>query len=124
MYEIETEIDIEANVIGQSSDPDCFENNRGNNCMFPLGLEYVYKGKTIPCSVRWSPNGSITSQILRDAIHTLYHQDIFHQTNKKMPPLLLDGHQSRFEVELLEYITNANRPWILCIGIDGLYWCN
>jgi len=85
--------------------------------MFPTGPEYVFQGKTIPCLVRWSPNGSITSDILRDAIHTLDHHDIFDRSNNKMPFLLLDGHQSRFEVPFLEYITNTNHPWMVCIGV-------
>ena len=117
MYKIETGIYIEANAIGLLSDSDYFENNRGKGRTFPMGSECVYQGKTIPCLVRWSLNGSITSEILRDAIYTLDHHDIFDQTNNKMPFLLLDGYQSRFEVTFLEYITNTNHPWMVCIGI-------
>ena len=117
MYEIETGIDIEADETGHPSDPDYFEKNRGKGRMFPTGPECVFQGKTIPCLVRWSPNGSITSDILRDAIHTLDHHDIFDRSNNKMPFLLLDGHQSRFDVPFLEYITNTNHPWMVCIGV-------
>ena len=105
LYEIETEIDIEADAIGEPSDLVYFEKNRDKNHMFPMGSECVYKGKTIPCLVRWSPIDSITSQILRDAIYTLDHHDIFDQSNDKMPFLLWDGHQSRFEVPFLEHTT-------------------
>ena len=117
MYEIETGIDVEADAIGDPTDPDYFEKNRGKGRIYPMGPECVYKGKTIPCLVRWSPNGSITSQILRDAVHTLDYHDIFDRSNQKMPFLLLDGHQSRFEIPFLEYITNTDHPWMVCIGV-------
>ena len=37
MYKIETEIDIEADAIGNPSDPDYFENNIGEGEMFQMG---------------------------------------------------------------------------------------
>ena len=117
LYEIETGIDSDADVIGHPSDPDFFEKNRGKGKIYPMGPECEYKGKTIPCLVRWSPNGSITSQILKDAVHTLDHYCSFDRSQQKMPFLLLDGHQSRFEVPFLEYITNADHPWMVCIGV-------
>ena len=52
LYEIETGIDIEADAIGEPSDLDYFEKNRDKNCMFSMGPECVYKGKTITCLVR------------------------------------------------------------------------
>ena len=34
-----------------------------------------------------------------------------------MPFLLLDGHESRFELPFLTYITNPDHPWKVCIGV-------
>ena len=31
--------------------------------------------------------------------------------------MLVDGHQSRFEVEFLQYINDQNHKWNVCIGI-------
>ena len=77
LYKIETGIDADVDVIGHPSDPDYFEKNRGKGEIFHMCPECEYKGKTIPCLVRWSPNGSITSQILIDAVHTLDHHCSF-----------------------------------------------
>ena len=93
MYEIETGIDIEAEVVGHPSDPDYFQKNRGKGKLFPLGPECVYNGKTIPCMVRWSPNGSITSEILRDALCTLDHHEVFERVSGRKPFLLLASFQ-------------------------------
>ena len=49
------------------------------------------------------PNGSITSQMLRDAVHTLAHHRIFDCSNQKIPFLLFDGHSRRFNVVFLNY---------------------
>lgn len=117
LCEIETGIDIEAEVVGHPSDPDYFKKNRGKEKLYLMGPECVYNGKTVPCMVRWSPNGSITSEILRDALHTLNHHKIFDQSNGKKPFLLLDRHCSRFELLFLQYITNADHQWMVCIGV-------
>ena len=52
MYEIETGIDIDATRIVNPTNSDCFVNNRGKGKLSPMGPEYVFNGKTIPCVVR------------------------------------------------------------------------
>ena len=67
--------------------------------------------------MRWSPNGSIASEILRDALHTLDHHKIFDQSNGKKPFLLLDGHGSRFKLSFLRHVANPDHQWMVCIGV-------
>ena len=117
MYEVETGIDIDATPIGNPSDDDYFNKNRGKGKLFPMGPACTFNGKTIPCLVRWSQSGSITSVILRDALATIDHYNVMDRSSGRKPFLLLDGHGSQFELPFLEYITNANHKWMVCIGV-------
>ena len=116
-FEVEVGIDIEAPMIGDPSDTDFFQNNRGKGKMFPTGPECHFNGKTIPTLVRWSPTGSITSKILVDALSTLDHYQVFNRTIDRKPFLLLDGHGSRFELPFLQYVTDTDHPWMVCQGV-------
>ena len=116
-WEVETGIDTDAVPVGDPGDPNFFVNNRGKGKMFPLGPDCTFKGKKVPTMVRWSQSGSITSIILRDALATMDHHDLFERSSNRMPFLLLDGHHSRFELPFLEYVTNADHPWMICIGV-------
>ena len=111
LYEVETGLDMDATIVGDSNDSDFFEKNRGKGKLYPMGPECIFRGKTIPCLVRWSPSGSITSQILRDALQTLDYHGIFDRSTGRMPFLLLDGHGSRFELPFLNYVTHTDHPW-------------
>ena len=115
--EVETGIDLTAPTYGDYDDDDYFDQNCGKGKMFPMGPECTFKGKRIPCMVRWSKKGSITSEILKDALKTLDHFKVFDRTNNKKPFLLLDGHGSRFELPFLQYIQDHNNPWVVCIGV-------
>ena len=67
--------------------------------------------------VRWSQSGSITSEILRDALRTIDHYQVMDQSSGRLLFLFLDEYGSRFELPFLEYITNANHKWMVCIGV-------
>ena len=116
-YEVETGIDIDAPVTGDPSDKDYFANNTGKGKLFPKGPECHFNGKTVPCLVRWSPSGSITSKILADCLATLNYHGLFQHCNQRRPFLLLDGHGSRFELPFLQYVTDADHPWMVCQGV-------
>ena len=117
-YEVEVGIDSTAEVVGDPSDKDFFNNNRGKSKMFPTGPECRFNGKIIPTLVRWSPSGSITSDILRDTLATLDHYKIFDRScDERKPFLLLDGHGSRFELPFLQYVTSPDHPWMVCQGV-------
>ena len=71
----------------------------------------------MPCLTRWSPKGSITSDILIDILATLDRFKVFDRSNGKLPFLLLDGHGSRFALNFLAYVTNKEHEWCVCIGV-------
>ncbi len=76
-YEVETGLDIEAKIVGDVNNKDFFQKNRGKGKMFLMGPECIFRGKTIPCLVRWYPSGCITSQILQDTLQILNYHGIF-----------------------------------------------
>ena len=102
---------------GDASDDDYFDRNYGTGKLFPGGPTCKFQGKEIPCMVRWTPKGSITSAILAEALAHIDSYGVFDRSNGKSPFLLLDGHQSRFELPFLEYITDNKHEWQVCIGV-------
>ena len=76
-FEVECGIDIDATPVGDPSDADYFEKNRGKGKLFPMGPECCFNSKAVPCMVRWSPSGSVTSVILWDTLATMDHYDLF-----------------------------------------------
>ena len=68
---LETGMDIFAEVNGHESDHNFFEKNSGPGKLYPGGLTCVFKGKEIPCLVRWTPKGSINGAILVEILQTL-----------------------------------------------------
>ena len=69
--------------------------------------------------IRYSPGGGVTPQILTDILKTIDTLGVFHKEREEgvIPFLLLDGHQSRFSIPFLEYITDPAHPWKVCIGV-------
>ena len=113
-YEVECGIDIDTTPVWDPSDTDYFEKNRGKRKLLTMGLECLFNDKTVPCMVRWSPSGSITSVILRDTLATMDHNGLLNCSSDRKPFLLLDGHQSCFELPFLQYVINPDHPWIFC----------
>ena len=112
-----TGIDVGADVIGSPEDSDYFDKNFGPGKLYPGGPKCSFQGKEIPCMVRWSPKGGITSAILAEALAHIDSFDVFDRSDGRSPFLLLDGHNSRFELPFLEYITNNQHEWQVCIGV-------
>lgn len=102
---------------GETSDVDYFDKNFGPGKLFPGGPTCKINNKEIPCMVRWTPKGSITSQILAESLQHIDSFEIFDRTNGKYPFLLLDGHQSRFELPFLDYVCDNQHKWQVCIGV-------
>ena len=72
----------------------------------------------MPAFVRWHESGSITSEILVDALITLDLLNLFPRDNQNIKPfLLLDGHGSRLELPFLNYINNPEDHWVVCVGV-------
>jgi len=114
---VETGIDPIAITTGDVTDEDFFDKNFGPGKLYPGGPTCVFKGKEIPCMVRWSPKGSITSPILAEALAHIDNFNVMERRNGLYPFLLLDGHNSRFELPFLEYVTNEKHQWQVCIGV-------
>ena len=112
----ETGIDIFTEMEGDVSDEHWFENNSGKGKRFPGGPSCTYQGKEVPCLTRWSPKGSITSQILVDILATIDQLGVIDRTIAK-PFLLLDGHGSRLEIPFLSYIHDVDHLWSVCFGV-------
>ena len=96
-----------------------FRDNRGEGGMFPEGPVCQFKGKTIPSFVTFSESGGMDGKILTDILRHLDHLQVFKEDRNDgyIPFILLDGHQSRFELEFLRYINNPNTRWNACIGV-------
>ena len=54
--------------------------------------------------VRWSQSRSITSKILRDTLAIIDHYQVMDRTFGRL--------------SFLEYITNADHKWMVCIGVS------
>ena len=67
-------------TFGNATDSDYFDRNFGPGKLFPGGPTCRFLGKDIPCMVRWTPEGSITSEILADA---LAHIDSYNVNQRK-----------------------------------------
>ena len=71
----------------------------------------------IPCMVRWTLKGIINSEILADALAHTDSYNVYKRKNDWFPFLFVDGHQSWFEIPFLEYITDKEHKWQVCIGV-------
>ena len=96
-----------------------FKNNFGEGELFPGGPKCVYKGKDIPCFVRFSDKGGISREILTEILKTLDDLHLFDEDREKgmTPFMLLDSHQSRFDLKFLKYINTYPHRWTVCIGV-------
>ena len=111
-----SEDDIEEKV---SDDISFFRENYGPGKLFPGGPVCKFMGKDIPTLIRYTDGGGINGDILTDILKTIDQLDIFAEDRRNgvKPFILLDGHQSRFSLPFLTYITNASHPWKVSIGV-------
>ena len=74
----------------------------------------------------FSDSGGITPTILTTIFKRLDNLGIYEEERKegKKPFVLLDGHQSRFDLEFLDYINDPKHLWTVCIGVPygTAYW--
>ena len=75
--EVKIGIDMFATAIGSVSDDDYFEKNTCKGKKIPCGPTCTVGGVEVPTLVRWSPKGSITSEILVNICGTLDHLNVF-----------------------------------------------
>ena len=93
--------------------------NKGDGHIFPEGPICDLKGKRIPTFVACSEGGGMDGFILTSILKHLDQVGLYEQERKDgiTPFVLLDGHQSRFELEFLRYINNDSTKWNVCIGM-------
>ena len=121
---VETGINTEANVpiigdLEKDGQYEFFRNNFGKGKLFPSGPTCTYKGKDVPCFVRFCDKGGMSGEILTEIFKTLDDLQLFDEDreNGLVPFMLLDGHQSRFDLEFLRYINTYPHRWNVCIGV-------
>jgi len=113
---VETGIDFFVEQIGASTDRDYIINNTDKGRKFPGGPTCIIRRVEVPCFVRWSTKGSMTSEILRGICVELDFLQVFDCSNA-MPFFLLNGHGSRIQLPFLEYVNNPLHSWCAYIGV-------
>jgi hypothetical protein len=95
------------------------ERNIGAGSQYPGGPTCKFRDKEIPCMVEFNPGGGMTATILTNIFRTLDSLEVYKKDREEgcRPFVLLDGHQTRFELEFLDYINDPLHPWSVCIGV-------
>ena len=114
-----TGIDVMADAPSLGSNNSNFvDHASGVGGMLPSGPKCTTDGVDIPCFVTSSPHGGIFSQILADILCYLDALNVFPHNKGPAPTLILDRHNSWFELPILEYsLKTPNFPWHACIGV-------
>lgn len=118
----ETGVDLDADAIGEKKDEEDYEfflNNIGKDKLYPGGPTCNFKGKDVPCMVEFSDSGGITSSILTKIFQTIDTLKIYENDRNEglRPYIILDGHQSRFDLDFLTYMNDESHPWSVVIGV-------
>ena len=113
---VEMGINGAAEMNGEEGDEDFFEKNSGVGKLYPGGPTCTVRGIEVPCFIRWSTNGSITSEILTEALMEIDRLGVMPRVDGVNPFLLVDRHGSRFGLDFLSYINNPDHEWVVCIG--------
>jgi len=96
---------------------DDIEKNMGRGKQYPLGPECEFEGKQIPTFCCCSENGSITSELFKKMLKNIDKLEAFDRSNGTPLFLLLDGHGSRFQLDVLEYVNDVRdegHKWNVC----------
>ena len=99
--------------------------NYGPGKYFPGGPECNVNGKKIPTLTYTSPNGSITSEILVNILLYFDNIGLYNRNHQERDPskllptplFIIDGHQSRFSPNFLEYVNNELHKWGINFGV-------
>jgi hypothetical protein len=97
--------------------PRKFPADRKNWTPYP-NIDSMFRGKTVPCYTTASPHGGITGEILTDLLKFMDGLELFPRVeNGPRPVLLLDGHNSRFNLAFLQYVNDPKTKWFVVIGL-------
>jgi hypothetical protein len=115
---LDTEVE-EFPTTEDESEHEHFINNMGANKKYPGGPSCTYNDIEIPCLVEITDSGGITPEILTKIFRILDALKIF-KNDRKMgicPYVILDGHQSRFDIDFLNYVNHEEHRWSVIIGV-------
>jgi hypothetical protein len=120
-YLVESGVDTEAQETRKESESEIehYMNNIGKNKKYPCGPTCTYNNIDIPFLVGFSESGGITPFILVKIFATLDHIDLFDKDreNGLRSYVILDGHNSRFDLDFLRYINQSSHRWRVIIGV-------
>ena len=111
--------DIDDFEFVDGTETEFFTANFGKDAIFPGGPTCWHNGIEIPAYVTFNEHGGMDGKILTEIFRRLDHLKIYDDDRKEglTPFVLLDGHQSRFDLEFLEYINDPFHKWNVCIGV-------
>lgn len=95
--------------------------NFGVGKRYPGLSLYDSDGNEIPTMFAATPNGSMTSTILRDMfkemdIHGITQRGVDENGNKYFPAVVIDGHISRMGEDFLQYVNDDDNLWMPLLG--------
>ena len=82
---VEMGINNSAAIVGEEGDANFFDNNYGEEKLFPGGPTCDFRGKKVPCFIRWNEKGGMTSDILTKALTQKDHWELFPRTDNCTP---------------------------------------
>jgi hypothetical protein len=104
-------IDIRRDLTRNTNNVEFVRANIGEGTSLPGGQRCTYRGKELPCFVGFSPNASITSEMLANMLKQIDEFHVFDRKDGVKPFLLLDGHHSRLKLPFLRYINDDKRRY-------------
>ena len=107
------------NDVKDGEEASFFESNYGEGKLFPGAPSCYYKGVEVPALVTFTKGGGMDGAILKQIFQRLDTLNIYNEDREKgiLPFVLLDGHQSRFDIDFLTYINDVNHRWNVCLGV-------
>jgi hypothetical protein len=81
------------------------------------GACYYFRGNKIKTYCCCSPSASITSDILTNMLQCMDVDKVYNWPNGETPILILDGHHSCMDIKFLEYISQPEHKWFVCLGV-------
>lgn len=112
-------------VIDNGKEVDFLKENKGKDKLFPGGPECVYKGITIPELIAFTESGGINGYILKAISERLDDLNIYTDDRKRgqIPFALIDGQQSRFDLDFLKYINSRQQSETIALESSmGMYY--
>ena len=96
-----------------------FSSNLGKHKLFPGGPSWYFNGIEVPAFVTFTDHGGIDGIVLTEIFQRIDNSAVYDANRKdgRIPFALLDGHQSRFDLGFLQYISDTKTKWSACLGV-------